>query len=252
MMKFHLSYSSFWFHVRRQVWVMLIILERRSVLGRPGVGPVPSRGLPISWDLEASIWPRATSQPGAGQLAGQPAGRLGSWPGSLARPAGPARPRKPAQSDRPARATKTPPEKAGRKICEKNLLVRILANLSLHFFPPDFSPGFFPGFFPGLPRFFPRIFPPDFSPGFFPRIFPPDFSPDFSPDFFPRFFLICLGFFPRSHQVLDRGGFPSFLKARSSDGNFLGAWGKRLRFIQRMEVRSPTSTRLHIEFVKIS
>ena len=155
---------------------------------------MPSRRLPLSWDLEASIWPRATSQPRAGHLAGQPAGRLGSWPASLARPAGPAQPRQPAQSGRPARATKTPPEKAGKKICEKNLLVRILANLSLHFFPRIFLPVFSP-IFPGPSR----IFPPDFFPGFF-------FG------FFLNFFLICLRFFPRSHQVLDRGGFPSFLK----------------------------------------
>ena len=143
---------------------------------------MPSRRLPVSWDLEASIWPGATSQPGAGQLAEQPAKRLGSRPASLARPAGPAQPRQLAQSGRLARATKTARKKQG-KFCDFFLLVRILANLSLHFFPPvfswifsRFSRIFFPDFFPG---FFPGFFFPDFFPGFFPQICFPDISPDF-------------------------------------------------------------------------
>ena len=143
-----------------------------SVLCRPGVYPSPGIWKPASGPEPPAIPELASwlgSQPG-GWVAGQPA-----WRGRPGRPSPASRP-SPAGRPEPR---KPPPEKAGRKICEKNLLVRILANLSLHFFPPDFSPGFFPGFFPGLPGFFPRIFPPDFSPGFFPRIFSPDFSPDF-------------------------------------------------------------------------
>ncbi len=200
---------------------------------------MPSRRLPVSWDLEASIWSRATSQPRAGHLAGQPAGRLGSWPASLARPAGPAQPRQPAQSGRPARATKTPPGKSREKNLRKKFASQDSRKSELAFFSSDFSPVFFSRVFltEFFSRFFFRIFFPDFFPGFFPsffpglpgffpRIFPPDFFPGFFPGFFLNFFLICLRFFPRSHQVLDRGGFPSFLKTKSSDGNFLGAWGK--------------------------